>query len=55
MSLDKYAEGFAKAGFASVVYDNHNFAAGDGKPRQEIGSWLQIRDYSDVITFAQSL
>jgi hypothetical protein len=24
MYLDKYAEAFAKAGFASIVYDNRN-------------------------------
>ena len=52
MYLDKYAEAFAKAGFACVVYDNRNFGASDGEPRQEIDPWLQVRDYSDAITFA---
>jgi predicted acyl esterase len=33
MYLDKYAEAFARAGFASVVYDNRNFGASDGEPR----------------------
>ena len=55
MYLDKYAEGFARAGLASIVYDNRNFGASDGEPRQEIDPWLQIRDYSDAITFAASL
>ena len=55
MYLDKYADAFAKAGFASVVYDNRNLGASDGVPRQEIDPWLQIRDYSDAITFAQGL
>ena len=55
MYLDKYAEAFAKAGFASVVYDHRNFGASDGEPRQEIDPWQQIRDYSDAITFALSL
>jgi fermentation-respiration switch protein FrsA (DUF1100 family) len=55
MYLDKYAEQFARAGFASIVYDNRNFGASEGQPRQEIDPWLQIRDYSDAITFAQSL
>jgi uncharacterized protein len=55
MYLDRYAEAFAHAGFASVAYDNRNFGASDGLPRQEIDPWLQIRDYSDAITFAQSL
>ena len=55
MYLDKYAEAFAKAGFACVVYDNRGFGASDGSPRQEIDPWLQIRDYSDAITFALTL
>lgn len=55
MYLDKYAEAFAAAGLASVVYDNRNFGASDGTPRQEIDPWLQVRDYSDAITFARSL
>jgi fermentation-respiration switch protein FrsA (DUF1100 family) len=55
MYLDKYAEAFAKAGFASVVFDNRNFGASDGEPRQEIDPWMQVRDYSDAITFAQGL
>jgi len=54
MFLDKYAEAFAEAGFASLVYDNRNFGASDGQPRQEIDPWLQVRDYSDAITFALS-
>ena len=55
MYLDKYADAFTKAGFASVVYDNRNFGASAGVPRQEIDPWLQIRDYSDAITFARGL
>jgi fermentation-respiration switch protein FrsA (DUF1100 family) len=55
MYLDKYAEAFAKQGFASIVYDNRNFGASDGEPRQEIDPWLQVRDYSDAITFALGL
>jgi uncharacterized protein len=55
MYLDKFAEAFAKAGFASVVYDNRNFGASDGEPRQEIDPWMQVRDYRDAITFAETL
>jgi fermentation-respiration switch protein FrsA (DUF1100 family) len=55
MYLDKYAEAFLAAGFASVVYDNRNLGASDGEPRQELDPWQQIRDYSDAITFARSL
>ena len=53
MYLDKFAEVFAQSGLASLVYDNRNFGASDGEPRQEIDPWLQVRDYSDAITFAQ--
>lgn len=55
MYLDTYAQAFAEAGFACVVYDHRNFGASDGLPRQEIDPWLQIRDYSDAISFASTL
>lgn len=45
MYLDSFAEKFAEAGLASMVFDNRNFGASDGKPRQEIDPWQQIRDY----------
>ncbi|GLZ47307.1 hypothetical protein Acsp06_34920 [Actinomycetospora sp. NBRC 106375] len=54
--LDDYAEVFAAAGLACVVYDNRGFGASDaapGKPRQEIDPWEQIRDYQHAITYAQ--
>jgi fermentation-respiration switch protein FrsA (DUF1100 family) len=55
MYLDHFAEAFAEVGLASVVFDNRNFGASDGEPRQEIDPWQQIRDYRDAITFAESL
>ncbi len=55
MYLDKYGEVFAAAGMAALVFDNRNFGASDGEPRQEIDPWQQIRDYRDAITFATSL
>jgi uncharacterized protein len=36
MYLDRFAETFAEAGLASIVFDNRNFGASDGQPRQEI-------------------
>jgi uncharacterized protein len=53
--LDRYAEVFAAAGFASVVFDNRNLGASDGEPRQDVDPWQQARDYRSAITFAQSL
>lgn len=55
MYLDKFAEHFAGDGLASLVFDNRNFGASDGKVRQEIDPWQQIRDFRDAITFAETL
>jgi fermentation-respiration switch protein FrsA (DUF1100 family) len=55
MYLDRFAERFAEAGLASIVFDNRNFGASDGEPRQEIDPWRQIRDYRDAISFAETL
>src|SRR5690349_10913440 len=55
MYLDRFAEVFAAAGLNSLVFDNRNFGASDGEPRQEIDPWQQVRDYRDAITFAESL
>jgi uncharacterized protein len=54
MYLDRFAEAFADRGFAALVYDNRNFGASDGEPRQEIDPWAQVRDYRDAITYAQT-
>jgi fermentation-respiration switch protein FrsA (DUF1100 family) len=55
MYLDRFAEAFADAGLGSIVFDNRNFGASDGEPRQEIDPWQQVRDYRDAITFAETL
>lgn len=53
--LDKYAEVYAGAGLAALVFDNRCFGASDGKPRQHIDPWRQIADYRDAITYASTL
>jgi fermentation-respiration switch protein FrsA (DUF1100 family) len=55
MYLDRFAEAFARAGLASLFYDNRNFGASDGEPRQEIDPWAQARDYRSAITYATTL
>src|ERR1700690_1277183 len=55
MYLDKYAEVFAAAGLGALVFDNRNFGASGGEPRQEIDPWEQVRDYRDAITYAETL
>jgi fermentation-respiration switch protein FrsA (DUF1100 family) len=55
MYLDAFAEVFAAAGLNAVVFDNRNFGASDGEPRQEIDPWQQVRDYRHAITYAGTL
>ncbi|NIL78337.1 alpha/beta hydrolase [Rhodococcus sp. B10] len=55
MYLDRYAEVFSAAGLNALVFDNRNFGASDGEPRQEIDPWAQIRDYRHAITYATTL
>jgi uncharacterized protein len=55
MYLDHYAEAFAAAGLNALVFDNRNFGASDGEPRQEIEPWTQVRDYRHAITYAGTL
>jgi fermentation-respiration switch protein FrsA (DUF1100 family) len=54
MYLDRFAEVFSQAGMAALVYDNRNFGASDGEPRQEIDPWQQVRDYRHAITWLGS-
>ena len=53
--LDRYAEVYAAAGLGALVFDNRNFGASDGEPRQHINPWRQVGDYRDGITFASTL
>jgi fermentation-respiration switch protein FrsA (DUF1100 family) len=55
MYLDRFADAFAAAGLGALVFDNRNFGASDGEPRQEIDPWQQVSDYRDAITFAETL
>jgi fermentation-respiration switch protein FrsA (DUF1100 family) len=54
-SLVKYAEVFQAAGLAVLLYDHRCFGDSDGMPRQEIDAHLQVSDFRDAITFAQTL
>jgi fermentation-respiration switch protein FrsA (DUF1100 family) len=54
MYLDAFAERFAEAGLGALVFDNRNFGASDGEPRQEADPWAQVRDYRHAITYAQT-
>jgi len=49
MVLDRYAEVFAAAGLAVLVYDHRNLGASEGEPRQEVDPWGQVLDYRSAI------
>ena len=53
--LDKFAEVFAEAGLSALVFDNRNFGASEGAPRQEVDPVQQVRDYRHAVTFARTL
>src|ERR1051326_8350671 len=55
MYLDSFAEAFQADGLNALVFDNRNFGASDGEPRQEIDPWEQVRDYRHTITYAGTL
>jgi fermentation-respiration switch protein FrsA (DUF1100 family) len=52
MYLDRFAEAFAEAGLACLVFDNRNFGSSDGEPRHEIDPWRQVSDYRAAISYA---
>src|SRR5438093_12863607 len=54
MYLDGFAEAFAAGGLGALAFDNRNFGASDGEPRQEIDPWAQVRDYRHAVTWAQT-
>jgi uncharacterized protein len=55
MRLDRFAEAFAAAGMASLVFDYRGFGTSDGEPRQDIDPWAQISDYRNAISYARTL
>jgi len=55
MHLPNYAEVFANAGLAVLLFDFRNLGASDGSPRQELNPWQQAEDYRHAITYACTL
>jgi fermentation-respiration switch protein FrsA (DUF1100 family) len=55
MGIAAFAEAFAAAGMACLVYDHRNLGASDGEPRQEIDPWAQVADYRHAITYVSGL
>jgi len=54
MRLDAYAERFAAAGYACLVFDYRHFGASGGEPRQLLDITLQLADWVAAIAYARS-
>ena len=52
--LDAYAERFAAAGYACLVFDYRHFGASGGEPRQLLDIKLQLADWAAAIAYARS-
>lgn len=48
-----YAEAFATAGIAALVFDYRRLGASEGEPRQHLDPWAQIRDYQNALSFLE--
>jgi dienelactone hydrolase len=55
MGLDPYAERFAEAGFAALVFDYRHFGASEGEPRQLLDVERQLEDWQAALSFARRL
>jgi fermentation-respiration switch protein FrsA (DUF1100 family) len=49
-----YAQMYADAGLAALLFDYRNFGASDGGRRQHIDPTWQIEDYKNAISYAES-
>jgi len=55
MRLDAYAERFARAGFAVLVFDYRSFGDSDGQPRQVLSIPRQHEDWRAAVAHARTL
>jgi dienelactone hydrolase len=55
MRLDAYAERFAAAGYACLVFDYRNFGDSEGAPRQLLDIRMQLQDWAVASAFAHTL
>jgi dienelactone hydrolase len=54
MRLDAYAERFAAAGYACLVFDYRHFGSSGGEPRQLLDIGRQLEDWSAAVAFART-
>lgn len=50
-----YAEMYAEAGFAALLFDYRNFGSSGGSRRLHIDPNMQVEDYRNAISFAETL
>ena len=53
LRLDAYAQKFAAAGFAALVFDYRHFGSSDGEPRQLVDIGRQLEDWRAAINYAR--
>lgn len=53
MDLPAFAERFAAAGVAVLLFDYRGFGASDGEPRQRLDPAMQIEDYRNALSWLQ--
>jgi fermentation-respiration switch protein FrsA (DUF1100 family) len=53
--LDAYAERFAAAGLACLVFDYRFFGSSEGEPRQLVDIRRQLEDWREAVAFARGL
>lgn len=53
--LDAFAERFASAGFAVLLFDYRHFGASEGEPRQLLSIPGQLADWAAAIAYARTL
>lgn len=51
--MSQYAERFAAAGIAALVFDYRNLGVSEGEPRQHLDPWMQIRDYENALNYLE--
>lgn len=52
--MPAYAEAFAAAGMAALIFDYRNLGGSDGEPRQHLDPWAQIRDYQNAVSYLET-
>jgi dienelactone hydrolase len=55
LRLDAYAERFAEAGLAALLFDYRHFGASDGEPRQLLDIKRQQQDFEAALAYARGL